>query len=56
MESIQKISGFPEYLPSKQQEFQQFLRKIEKVFESFCAVAIKNSCCRKAREPFKKKR
>jgi histidyl-tRNA synthetase len=40
MESIRKISGFPEYLPSKQQEFQRALEKIKQVFEKFCAFPI----------------
>ena len=40
MEAISKISGFPEYLPHQQQEFQKIIQKIKKIFERFCALPI----------------
>ena len=40
MESVQKISGFLEYLPPKQRDFQKIQQKIQKIFEDFCAEPI----------------
>ena len=35
-----KISGFPEFLPQQQKDFQKILAKIQKIFESYGADPI----------------
>ena len=40
MNDISNISGFPEYLPQQQQEFQKIIQKIRDFFEGMCALPV----------------
>lgn len=54
METIQKISGFPEYLPTQQQDFQKIIQKIQKIFENFCALPIETPAVERLENLLKK--